>query len=339
MRKCTCGSGDAKTLEVLRSTSMADMPLDEFNEIVDAVNAAGGVSKTIGLPRVLITKAIHAFNAGVAKGDYVGHPFRGNQHVDGSGAGRGGSGGPRDGGAGGSRGRASTGAASRRRRGQFTAEERRLQALNDTLDPRAAGRRNEAEALVVSMTERQAEVAAEDIARDIEGVANIQRAAEQELDDAERALERASSYDEDEKSQDEYRLATRIRSKVVAFAKQTGEALKRAQQMVERVRKALSDAADLREAQEKAAVPLRSARDTLLKLDRQLADTAETARRMGRSGFGSAHSSAAAQIGFLRAGIRSALDSLADTKTEIDGMGDAALEVEQTIYEDERDGQ
>ena len=90
--KCSCGGGDAKTLDVLRQTSLADLAVEDFNYLVAAVNAAGGVAKTIGLPRVLIQKAIVAFNEGVAKGDYVGHPFRGNQWVDSSGAGRAGAG-------------------------------------------------------------------------------------------------------------------------------------------------------------------------------------------------------------------------------------------------------
>ena len=90
--KCSCGGGDAKTLDVLRQTSLADLAVEDFNYLVAAVNAAGGVAKTIGLPRVLIQKAIVAFNEGVAKGDYVGHPFRGNQWTDAAGVGRGGAG-------------------------------------------------------------------------------------------------------------------------------------------------------------------------------------------------------------------------------------------------------
>lgn len=88
--KCTCGTGDATTLEVLRNTTMADMDVEDFSEIVEAVNKAGGIVKSNGLPRVLIAKAIAAYQEGFAKGDYVGHPFRGNQYADASGASRGG---------------------------------------------------------------------------------------------------------------------------------------------------------------------------------------------------------------------------------------------------------
>ena len=95
--KCTCGAGDAETLRVLRATSLADASESEFNEIVGAVNKAGGIVKTTGLWRMLISKAIQQHQDGVAKGDYVGHPFRGNQHADASGASRGGAGGPRSG--------------------------------------------------------------------------------------------------------------------------------------------------------------------------------------------------------------------------------------------------
>jgi hypothetical protein len=87
---CSCGDGDRKALQTLRQTSLAELPTEDYNEIVAAVNAAGGVAKTRGLPRVLIQKAVREFNEGVAKGDYVGHPFRGNQWTDASGASRGG---------------------------------------------------------------------------------------------------------------------------------------------------------------------------------------------------------------------------------------------------------
>ena len=92
-----CASGDRRALEVLRATSMAEMPTDEFIEVVDAVIKAGRITNTIGLSRMLIQKGIRSYNAGVAKGDFVGHPFRGNQHTDSSGASRGGAGGPRSG--------------------------------------------------------------------------------------------------------------------------------------------------------------------------------------------------------------------------------------------------
>lgn len=95
--KCTCGAGDAETLRVLRATSLADTSESEFNEIVGAVNKSGGIVKTTGLWRMLISKAIQQHQDGVAKGDFVGHPFRGNQHSDTSGTSRGGAGGPRTG--------------------------------------------------------------------------------------------------------------------------------------------------------------------------------------------------------------------------------------------------
>lgn len=92
-KACSCSDGDRKALQTLRQTSLAELPTEDYNEIVTAVNAAGGVSKTRGLPRVLIQKAVREFNEGVAKGDFVGHPFRGNQWSDASGASTGGAGG------------------------------------------------------------------------------------------------------------------------------------------------------------------------------------------------------------------------------------------------------
>lgn len=89
VRKCSCGEGSQQVLDTLRSTTLANMAIDDFNEIVDDVNMAGGVQKVSGLSRVLIEKALRDLREGVAKGDYVGHPFRGNQHTDSSGAGRG----------------------------------------------------------------------------------------------------------------------------------------------------------------------------------------------------------------------------------------------------------
>ena len=88
--KCTCGAGDTRTLNMLRATTLADLNVDEYNEIVGAVNKAGGIVKTVGIWRLLISKAAEEYTQGVLKGDFVGHPFRGNQHSDSSGAGRGG---------------------------------------------------------------------------------------------------------------------------------------------------------------------------------------------------------------------------------------------------------
>lgn len=95
--KCTCGAGDTETLRVLRATSLADTSVPEFNEIVNAVNKSGGIAQTTGLWRMLISKAIKEHRDGFEKGDFVGHPFRGNQHSDSSGASRGGAGGSRTG--------------------------------------------------------------------------------------------------------------------------------------------------------------------------------------------------------------------------------------------------
>lgn len=95
--KCTCGVGDSLTLDLLRSTTLADLDVNEYNEIVSAVNKSGGIVKTVGIWRLLIAKAAEEYTRRVVKGDYVGHPFRGNQHSDSSGAGRGGAGGPRSG--------------------------------------------------------------------------------------------------------------------------------------------------------------------------------------------------------------------------------------------------
>jgi hypothetical protein len=93
VRKCSCGEGNQQVLDTLRSTTLAEMPVDEFNEIVDDVNKAGGIRNLSGLSRVLIEKALNDLRAGVEKGDYEGHPFRGNQWTDSSGTGRGGAGG------------------------------------------------------------------------------------------------------------------------------------------------------------------------------------------------------------------------------------------------------
>lgn len=342
-KNCTCGAGDDRALEVLRATSLADLPQEEFQELVDAVKKAGGIKRSTGLARVLITKAVLRFQEGVAKGDYVGHPFRGNQHTDASGASRGGAGGPKRT----SPKRTSTGRQARRRAGRFTAEEQRLAALNEQLsgqvNPAPEGfydpmeqdaritARVEAEAFVQSMFDNQAEMATDVVSRQIEGVQNVQRAAEDAAAQAQGDIERAENYDEDPDSVDRYRVARMAKDKVVQMAKQTVDALKRASKMVERARKGVAMGADLKASQENAAFPLRSARETLLNLDRKLADASETSRRMARSGYGQAHASAAAQMSFLRAGIREALGAISDLQSDVDGMGDAALEVEEGI--------
>lgn len=93
MIKCTCNDGTAKVLETLRSTSAKTISQDDWNDVVKAVNVAGGINKNLrGFARVTLAKAVTDYNEGVLKGDYVGHPFRGNQHSSASGASRGGAG-------------------------------------------------------------------------------------------------------------------------------------------------------------------------------------------------------------------------------------------------------
>lgn len=94
MLKCSCSDGTGQVLDVLRGTSLADLPVEDWNVIVGAVNKAGGINADLfGYPRAVLSKAVVDFNDGVAKGDYVGHPFRGNQWSDSSGATTGGAGG------------------------------------------------------------------------------------------------------------------------------------------------------------------------------------------------------------------------------------------------------
>lgn len=92
--KCSCSTGTQQVLDVLRGTSLASLPVEDWNMIVGAVNKAGGINADLfGYPRAMLQKAVVDYNTGVAKGDYVGHPFRGNQWSDSSGAATGGAGG------------------------------------------------------------------------------------------------------------------------------------------------------------------------------------------------------------------------------------------------------
>lgn len=336
MVKCACGDGDVKTLEVLRATSLADMDADDFNDVVVAVNEAGGVTKTVGLPRVLITKAIREFNEGVAKGDYVGHPFRGNQHTDASGASRGGSGGPK---------RTSTGRTERRRAGRFTAEEQRLAALNEQLsgqvNPAPEGfydlmeqdaritARVEAEAFAQSMLGQSADIALEGLETQQKGVANLRDMIERDRAEADRRANMADDYDDAEEG-DRQRAIMKVKEMVLKLADATNAAIDRAKTLVTRTKQGIDRAADMKAAQENVLPRIRMAREALLRVDKQLADREETARRMGRSGWAEQRQ-AVGNIALLRAGLREALGAIEDYRADVDNVGEAALEVEQEI--------
>lgn len=312
--ECTCGGGDAKTLEVLRATSLADLDATDFNELVAAVNKAGGVTATVGLPRVLITKAIERFNDGVAKGDYVGHPFRGNQYADASGASRGGAGGPRN------------------YRRPLNASEQILGAMNDRITGRDTEARDEADAFVRSMLGSQADETAEVIERQHAGVGNLKDGAETAARNADRQIEQAENYDNPEEAERQ-RGIKKVHELVAKFADTTMRVLLKAQGLVERAKKGIDIAADTNAARQNAEPRVRMARMTLLRLDRELKDRAETERSMGRSGYGPAHTQASATLTMLRGAIRASLDALGDLQTELETSPDAALEVEREILD------
>lgn len=333
-KNCNCGAGDDRALEVLRATSLADLPQEEFQELVDAVKKAGGIKASNGLPRVLITKAIHEFNEGVAKGDYVGHPFRGNQHTDASGASRGGSGGPK---------RTSTGRTERRRAGRFTAEEQRLAALNEQLsgqvNPAPEGfydlmeqdaritARVEAEAFVQSMVEQQGEESEAAVDKAIRGQETMVSIARGAADRADMEYEQGQMTDADEDTMFSLGLAKRVRNEVVRLANDVKRALESSKKQVSRATAAIRQ--NGRDGVDAASSRIKDARTALLKLDAQLQRTSDRYRSMGR--YGGGHSGASGNLSMMRAAIREGLDALGDFAIEINNMPDAALEVEREI--------
>lgn len=335
-KNCTCGAGDDRALEVLRATSLADLPQEEFQELVDAVKKAGGIKRSTGLARVLITKAVLRFQEGVAKGDYVGHPFRGNQHTDASGASRGGAGGPK---------RTSTGRQARRRAGRFTAEEQRLALLNEQLsgqvNPAPEGfydlieqdaritARAEAEAFAQSMLGQSADLALEGLETQQKGVANVRDMIERDRAAADRRANMADDYDDAEEG-DRQRAIMKVKEMVLKLADATNAAIERAKTLVTRSKQGIDRAADMKAAQENVLPRIRMAREALLRVDEQLSDREETARRMGRSGWAEQRQ-AVGSIALLRAGLREALGAIEDYRADVDNVGEAALEVEQEI--------
>ena len=337
---CECSDGDRTAMGILRQTSLADIPDDEFAELVVAVNKAGGVAETRGLPRVLIAKAVQAYDAGVAKGDYVGHPFRGNQWSDASGASTGGAGGTPKGGKGGRNFNAGSGGAKRRAAGRYTASEQILGALNDRL--RRNEQRETAEAMAQSMLDGSGENAVGELDRAVEGITNIREGAVTAGQNAEYKKERAESYDDGEGENDSLiEQATddmKTYKRVVGYADKATAAIKEATRLVEKARKGIDIAVDIAAAQENALPRIQMARDALLKMDSELQKVGETHRQMARSGFGRAHSSAAGQVSFIRAGLRESLTALEDFRMDVEGAPEAAQEVLATMGEDGYDG-
>lgn len=335
-----CSRGDRKAMDVLRRTSLADTPDGEFAELVVAVNKAGGVAATRGLPRVLIAAAVRKFNDGVAKGDYVGHPFRGNQYSDASGASRGGAGGSPKGGKGGGGRRvdAGTGGAKRRASGRYSASEERLQALNDELAGRKSKDREAAEQMAQSMLDGSADITFGDLEDAAIGIKALRAQAEKYSAEAEYKIYQANETGEPEeyeevidKANDDIKTFKRL----VGYGDKTTKAIAEATRLVEAAQKGISNAANLAAAQAKAIPRIKMARDALLKMDSELKKMGETHRQMSRSGFGNAHSTASSQIIFMRDGLRQSLGSLEDFRRDVDGSPDAAQAVLETMGDDD----
>ena len=110
--------GTQGALNILRDTVLASMPDDDWSDVLKSVSDAGGINdRLVPYQRLMLAKAVSVYNEGVAKGDFVGHPFRGNQHSSASGGGRGSAG----------------GGPKRRSLGRVGASEQILGALNDEL--------------------------------------------------------------------------------------------------------------------------------------------------------------------------------------------------------------
>lgn len=324
-----CSRGDRKAMDVLRRTSLADIPDGEFAELVVAVNKAGGVAATRGLPRVLIAAAVQKFNDGVAKGDYVGHPFRGNQYSDASGASTGGAGGSPKGGGRGSR--------------PITQSARQLQALNDELAGRKNDNRDAAETMAQSMLYGSGEIVSGELQRTITGIGNIREGAVTAGLNAEYTKEREEAYSDDEDGDTDARIERasddiKTYKRVVGYADKTTAALKEAGRLVVATMKKVDDAKDIAAAQAVALPRIKMARDALLKMDSELKKLGETHRQMARSGFGAAHSSASGQVSFMRAGLRESLTALEDFRMDVEGAPEAAQEVFASMDEDGYDG-
>lgn len=335
MIKCTCNDGTAKVLETLRATSAETISQDDWNDVVKAVNVAGGINKNLrGFARVTLAKAVTDYNEGVLKGDYVGHPFRGNQHASSSGATRGGAS------ASGGVNRTNLGGAGRRASGRYTASEQALGALNDQLagkKDRFAELEAEAEAVVASKIRDDASDTIMSINDLIDGVKNVREASRSAIAQIEKRKAEAEYFtgDDDKTNPDspDYENEIRAEDRVI---KQSAKV----DALLSKVYGAINYATNSARKDENDLGMVRSRYRELPALANQLqsmrsevrdaVDAERAASRIGMSTRG-----AGARMSLLQTAIKSAIDNVENLYNDVEFAGSNALELANEMAQDQ----
>jgi hypothetical protein len=307
MIKCTCNDGTAKVLETLRATSAETISSKDWNDVVKAVNEAGGINKNlIGFPRVTLAKAVAQYNEGVLKGDYVGHPFRGNQHADSSGSGRGGAG--------------ASASGKQSMKGQRFAE---LEA--------------EAEAVVASKIRDDASDAIMQINDLIDGVKNVRQASESAILQIEKRKAEAEYFtgDDDGTNPDstDYRNEIRAEDRVINQSAKVDALLSKVYGAINyATNSARKDNNDLGMVRSRYR-ELPALSNQLQSMRSELRDAVDAERAASRIGMGTR--GAGARMSLLQTAVKQAIDHVENLYNEVEFAGSNALELANEMAQDQ----
>jgi hypothetical protein len=307
MIKCTCNDGTAKVLETLRATSAETITQDDWNDVVKAVNVAGGINKNLrGFARVTLAKAVTDYNEGVLKGDYVGHPFRGNQHASSSGASRGGA--------------SASASGKQSMKGQRFAE---LEA--------------EAEAVVASKIRDEADTATSDINNLIDGVKNVRQASESAILQIEKRKAEAEYFtgDDDETNPDstDYENEIRAEDRVIKQSAKVDGLLNKVYGAIKYASGFSSkDGSDLGMVRSRyRELPIRA--NQLQSMRSELRDAVDAERAASRIGMGTR--GAGARMSLLQTAVKQAIDHVENLYNEVEFAGSNALELANEMAQDQ----
>jgi hypothetical protein len=307
MNKCTCNDGTAKVLETLRATSAETISSEDWNDVVKAVNEAGGINKNlIGFPRVTLAKAVAQYNEGVLKGDFVGHPFRGNQHADSSGS--------------------SSGGASASASGKQSMKGQRF-----------AEAEAEAEAVVASKIRDEADTAVSDINNLIDGVKNVRQASEGAILQIEKRKAEAEYFtgDDAETNPDskDYRNEIKAEDRVIKQSAKVDTLLSKVYGAIKYASgSSAKDGSDLGMVRSRyRELPALSTQ--LQSMRSELRDAVDAERAAARLGVGTR--GAGARMSLLQTAVKSAIDHVENLYNEVEFAGSNALELANEIAQDQ----
>ena len=316
--------GTQGALNILRDTVLASMPDDDWSDVLKSVSDAGGINdRLVPYQRLMLAKAVSAYNDGVAKGDFVGHPFRGNQWGNASGGGR-----SMASGAGGG-GRLGQRPDDKEYRGEQAGQRKK-----DDQD-KIKGNANafaEAEMMVIGRIKDSFVDIEDSITNDRNGISNLVDASKSAIKQAEAKAEQSDAYgDNDSGDRDAATFVRRAEERVMQHAMDTSGLLTKVQDAVTKLRETMNDGSSINTTQTMVSAVMSQFKPLLQSQRSQLRDAGDFERIAVKQGFGS--SGAVTRFAMLQRSVTNTMEQLNDISDASEGAGSDAEELSREILD------